>query len=86
MNAAFLLWVITLPRFFNAVGQYRSDRPAWGRTPKKACCPLRRALARADAPARAGPPGFSPPCFLLLWHLYSGMYYLYYLFSTGSVF
>lgn len=85
MNAAFLLWVIALPRFFRAVQEFRFDQARLQEDAKKGVLPS-ATLSRAQTRLRAQSAGFLAAMFLLLWHLYSGMYYLYYLFSTVNVF
>ncbi len=85
MNAAFLLWVVTLPRFFNAAHQHRAQSARLRENAEKGA--LNSAvLARTQTRLRVRAAGFLAAILLLMWHLYSGGYYLYYLFSTGSVF
>ncbi len=85
MNAAFLLWVITVPRFFNAACQYRADRARLGENAAKGVVSS-AALKLAQTRLRAQAAGFLAAILLLMWHLYAAAYYLYFLFSTGSVF
>ena len=53
MNAAFLLWVITLPRLINAIRLYHYDRLRLQEDAKGGILPLFGACARAAAPAAA---------------------------------
>jgi hypothetical protein len=85
MNAAFLLWVVILPRFVSAVRQYRLDRLRLEEDAKKGAVHS-AALSQERTRQALRSAGFLVACFLLLWHLYSAMYYLYYLISSGNVF
>ncbi len=85
MNAAFLLWVVILPRFINAAYRYRYDRQKLREDADKGVI-ASAALSRAQARLNLQSALFLAAFMLLLWHLYSATYYLYYLFSTGSVF
>lgn len=85
MNAAFLLWVVMPPRFISAVHRYRYERLRLHGDAKKGVIPA-AALARAQTRLKAQSAGFLAAIILLIWHVYSAMAYLYYLFSTGSVF
>ncbi len=85
MNAAFLLWVVMLPQWINAARHYRDDRARLQENTVKGIVHSAD-LARRKTRLNLQSAGFLATLFLLLWHIYSGMYYLYYLFSTGSVF
>ena len=85
MNAAFLLWVVMPPRFIRAVHRYQYERVRLSEDAKKGVI-LAESLARAQTRLKAQSAGFLVAIILLIWHLYSAMAYLYYLFSTGSVF
>ena len=85
MNAAFLLWVVMLPRWINAIHSYQNERARLRENTPKGflhSTDLKRRTIRLNVQAT----GFLLTLFVLLWHVYSGLYYLYYLFSTGSVF
>lgn len=85
MNAAFLLWVVMPPRFIAAVHRYRYERARLAEDAQKGAVHS-DALSHAQTCLKMQSLGFLATIILLLWHLYSAMYYLYYLFSTGSVF
>jgi len=85
MNAAFLLWVIALPRFFRAVQDFRFDQARLREDAEKGVLPS-ATLSRTQTRLRVQSAGFLAAMFLLIWPLYSGMYYLYYLFTTVNVF
>ena len=85
MNAAFLLWVISLPRMINAIRLYHYNRLRLQEDAKGGILHS-SALAHAQQRLQRQSAGFLVSFILLLWHVYAGLYYLYYLFSTGSVF
>lgn len=85
MNAAFLLWIFMLPRFAGAVFQYRYERQRLQEDANRGTLPA-ASLSRTQTRLNLQSSGFLVAIILLLWHLYSAIYYLYYLFSTGSVF
>ncbi len=85
MSAAFLLWVFVTPKFIASIGSYRrkcGDVRLAAEGGALSAAALRRARTELHARSAAYFVSFA----LLLWHLYSGVYYLYYLFSTGSTF
>ncbi|HPF86790.1 MAG TPA: hypothetical protein PK537_01905 [Candidatus Limiplasma sp.] len=85
MNAAFLLWVVMLPRLVPAIYQFHYTRLRLQEDAKKGVLST-ATLLRVQSSQRLRSAGFFVAFVLLLWHVYSGLYYLYYLFSTGSVF
>lgn len=85
MNAAYLLWVAMLPKFIDAIQRYRYDRLCLQESEKKGFMPS-ATLKRTRTSLNVRSAGFLAAFVLLLWHLYSGGYYLYYLFSTSNVY
>ncbi len=85
MNAAFLLWVVMPPRFIAAVHRYRYERARLAEDAQKGAVHS-TALSHGQTRLKKQSLGFLAAIILLIWHLYSAMAYLYYLFSTGSVF
>ncbi|MEA4999452.1 MAG: hypothetical protein VB087_08710 [Candidatus Limiplasma sp.] len=85
MSAALLLWVVVTPRFIQAVVDYRARRAAIAEQAKAGV------LASADlAVAQRGlalrSAGFMVSFMLLVWHLYSSIYYILYLLGSGNAF
>lgn len=77
MSSAFLLWVTMLPRFIASIADYRSGALLTDTDEGPADSPRAHRLRSA---------GYFVGFVLLLWHLYSGGYYLYHLFLTGNTF
>jgi len=84
MTAAFLMWVVMLPRFATAVFDYRYERLRLQQDEKIGAIPA-AALARKQARLNLKSLGLLAGIILLLWHLYSGLYYLYILFSASGI-
>ena len=85
MSSAFMLWVAVLPRFFDAIGDYRA-RAARLHTEGVAGTMTSAAIGRERVALRVRSLLFLVSFMLLIWHVYSSFYYLYYLLSTGNAF
>jgi hypothetical protein len=85
MSVAFLLWVVAMPRFIEAVRLYRERSADLAAQARAGVVPSGELAARA-ARLRLRSAGFLAATLLLVWHAYSSVYYLYHLLSTGNVF
>ena len=85
MSTAFMLWVIVMPKFITAVTEFRDDRARLMRIAGEGTV-ASTDLNRERQALRLRSALFLAAFMLLVWHLYSAGYYLYYLFSTGSTF
>ena len=85
MSTAFMLWVIVMPKFITAVTEFRDDRTRLMRIAGEGTV-ASTDLNRERKALRLRSALFLAAFMLLVWHLYSAGYYLYYLFSTGSTF
>ncbi|MCE5342437.1 MAG: hypothetical protein LLF96_02455 [Eubacteriales bacterium] len=85
MSSAFFLWVVITPKFLLSIGEYREQlqRTQLAMT---AGTLSSAALRKARFTLHLRSTAYFACFVLLVWHLYSGVYYLYYLFSTGSTF
>lgn len=85
MSSAFFLWVTVLPHYLDSIGDFR----AWqarlqaadveGTLDSAALRKERAALSRRSL-------CYFVSFVLLVWHVYSSLYYPYYLLTTGNVF
>ena len=85
MSAAFMLWVTVLPVFLNSIGQFREDRLRLQTAAREGTMPS-EVLSRSFASLRTRSLKYLAAFMLLIWHVYSGVYYVYYLLSTGNSF
>ena len=85
MSAAFMLWVTVLPAFLNSIGQFREDRLRLQTAAREGTMPS-ETLSRSFTLLRNRSLGYLAAFMLLIWHVYSGVYYVYYLLSTGNSF
>lgn len=86
MSAAFMLWVVAAPKYLAAIRDYRALRDA---RPAKGSQPDANGVAPQAAQAKAlhlRSAGFLLGFLLLVWHLYSSVYYLVYLLTSGNMF
>lgn len=85
MSSAFLLWVVVLPRFIEAVAAYRTDAAALRAETAVGTAASTTLRARRTA-LRLRSAAFLGAFVLLVWHAYSSVYYLMYLLQSGNVF
>ncbi len=85
MSSSFMLWVVSLPPFVDAIGRYR-ERRLWMLKAADDGSISSGTLSKVRAELNLRSAAFFVSFVLLLWHVYSGGYYIYYLLSTGSTF
>lgn len=85
MSAALLLWVVVMPKFFLAIGDYQAQRAALREQAKAGVIPS-AVLAGSQRALSLRSAGFLISFMLLVWHLYSSLFYLYFLLTTNNAF
>ena len=85
MSAALLLWVVVTPRFIQAAVDYRARRNTLTLQAREGVL-TSAALASAQRGLALRSAGFMVSFMLLVWHLYSSLYYIYYLLASGNAF
>ena len=85
MSAALLLWVVVMPKFFLAIGDYQAQRAALREQAKAGVIPS-AVLAGSQRALSLRSAGFLISIMLLVWHLYSSLFYLYFLLTTNNAF
>ena len=85
MSTAFLLWVMVLPKFIESIGLYRAERAQAQAAATNGSLPS-AALRHLRISLRARSAAYLVSFLLLVWHVYSGVYYIYFLLTTGNVF
>jgi hypothetical protein len=85
MSSAFMLWVVVTPKYLLSIGDY-GEQKQHTQIAEAAGTLTSEALNKARFALRARSTAYFVSLLLMVWHLYSGVYYLYYLFTTGSTF
>lgn len=85
MSSAFMLWVTVLPHFADAVAGYRSDAARLTEELRLGAVASGTTRQRQNQ-LRLRSVAFLGAFILLMWHLYSSVYYLYFLLTSGNVF
>lgn len=85
MSSAFMLWVAVAPKFVDSIGDYRDlQNRVQTLTVEGALSTV--ALKKARLGLKLRSLAFFMSFVLLTWHVYSSLYYLYFLLSSGNVF
>lgn len=85
MSSAFMLWVVVTPRFIDSIAEYRDGRMRL-QTAAKEGSVSSTAYRKANMELHMRSAAYLASFVLLVWHLYSAVYYLYFLLSSGSTF
>jgi len=85
MSTAFLLWVMVLPKFIESIGLYRAERAQAQAAATDGSLPS-ATLHRLRVTLNARSAAYLVSFLLLVWHAYTGIYYIYFLLHTGNVF
>ncbi|MDD3214180.1 MAG: hypothetical protein PHY64_10925 [Eubacteriales bacterium] len=85
LSAAFMLWVVVTPRFFDSIAQYRADRLRLQASAKEGAVSS-GVYRKASTVLHVRSAAYLASFILLVWHLYSSIYYLYFLLSSGNTF
>ena len=85
MSAAFMLWVVMMPKFIDSIGNYRALR-AQTEADAKAGTLASTALTKARNALRLRSVAYLVSFTLLIWHAYSSVYYVYYLLTSKNAF
>jgi len=85
MSSAFMLWVVALPKFTDAIGEFRERRRRVQISGVEGTLSS-AAIQKEKVELNIRSAAFFACFVLLVWHIYSSFYYLYYLFTTGNVF
>lgn len=85
MSSAFMLWVVMLPKFLEAIGLYWEDRLRLQEDSKLGTVSS-QVLAQTRTKLHVRSLLFLGGFILLMWHVYSSFYYISHLLRTGNVF